>query len=338
MNFVLVLVVTLTVLVGSLTWYCIIFPIQPFQGPLPELTDAEKILTDRLRQHVTAIASEPHNIGYRDNLEAAASYIESALSAIGLNPRAHPFTVEDDTVRNIEVVFEPEGGGPATGPGAAGPGTYVIGAHYDSVDDAPGANDNATGVAAVIEIARWLSKHRPRNARVRLVLFVNEEPPYFKTENMGSWRYAKELSESGERVLGMMALETIGFFSDKENSQMLPAPFHLFYGNQGNFIAFVGLPGSRDLLRRSLSSFRETTKFPSSGVVSPGFVVGADWSDHWGFDQLGIPSMMITDTAVFRNPHYHETTDLPHTVDYQSLSRVTAGLSRMICDLAACDR
>ena len=165
------------------------------------------------------------------------------------------------------------------------------------------------------------------------MFWVNEEAPYGKTPDMGSWQHAKRLKDSGEVVAGAIALETIGYFSDEPNSQDFPPPFGLIYPHRGNFIAFVGLIGARPLVHRTLASFRRHTKFPSIGGVAPGFLRGIDLSDHWAYHQFGFPSMMVTDTAPFRNPYYHELDDLPENVDYECLARVTKGLERVLRDI-----
>jgi Zn-dependent M28 family amino/carboxypeptidase len=311
---------------AGLIAYTIVLPRQPHQGPLPELTDGERELSARLGGHMIAVASKPHNLRYHANLEAAASYIEDTLRSFGLTPRAQIFQVAGRDVRNIEVVLEPSetkaGGG------------YVIGAHYDSPDDSPGANDNGTGVAALLELARIFADRRPRIRPLRLVFFVNEEAPYFRTEAMGSWRYARSQAEAGEKIEGMIALETIGYFSDAPGSQLFPWPFQHIYADTGNFIAFVGLPGSRLFLGRALGEFRRTTAFPSIGGVAPNFIAGVGLSDHWSFQQFGFPAFMVTDTAPFRNPFYHRVNDLPQNVDYESLARVTTGIARIAEALA----
>ncbi len=306
--------------------YSIVFPRQPFADAQPPLTAADEALARRLRAHVTAVASQAHNIEHYGALEAAAQYIENVLGASGLASRAHVYRVAGKTVRNIEVVWEPADAGLQTP-------TIVIGAHYDSPDDVPGANDNGTGVACALELASRLTSLRPTGHRLRLAFWVNEEQPYGKTPDMGSWQHAKALKDSGETIIGMIALETIGYFSNEAHSQSFPPPFGLIYPNTGNFIAFVGLPGSRAFLRRSLAAFRRNAKFPSIGGVAPGFLEGIDLSDHWAFHHFGFPAMMVTDTAAFRNPYYHEPDDLPENVDYESLARVTVGLENMLREL-----
>jgi Zn-dependent M28 family amino/carboxypeptidase len=170
--------------------------------------------------------------------------------------------------------------------------------------------------------------------RIRLALFVNEEPPYFQTELMGSLVYAKRLKQSGEPVLGMLALETLGFYSDEVRSQRYPPPLGLLYPRTGNFVAFLGLTSSRALVRRTVASFRTHAPFPSVGGTAPRLIPGVDWSDHWSFEQVGIPALMITDTALLRYPYYHTPADSPDKVDYDRLARVVSGLERVIRDWA----
>lgn len=171
--------------------------------------------------------------------------------------------------------------------------------------------------------------------RIRLVLFVNEEPPYFRSADMGSYRYASRLAERGEALIGMISLETMGCFLDEPGSQRYPPPFSLLYPNKGDFIAFVGTLKSRNFLHALIRSFRAHTAFPSAGGVAPGFVPGVDWSDHWSFERFGYPAVMVTDTAPFRYAHYHQITDTPDKVDHTKLARVTHGLERVIRDMAS---
>ena len=300
-------------------------------GPLPTLVPPEEATATLLRTHIWAIASRPHNINHYDELEKAARYIESELEALGYQTVPQVFQVDGRVVRNIEATIEP------AQPDASR-GTIVLGAHYDSYGDAPGANDNGTGTAAVIELARLLADLRNKSeTRIRLVLFVNEEPPYFKTPDMGSYRYAKLLAQRREPVIGMISLETLGCFLDEPGSQKYPPPLGLLYPNKGDFIAFVAMTGSRDLMQALIGSFRQHTKFPTVGGVAPGFIPGIDWSDHWSFEQFRYPAVMITDTAYFRYPHYHKPTDTPDKVDVERLARITHGVERMVRDMVRSD-
>jgi hypothetical protein len=306
-------------------WYALAVPGRRHAGPLPPATAEEHDLALRLKTHVTAIASVPHNVKHYPALELAAQYIERTLQELGYAVERQVFSVAGRAVRNIEAKREP---------GIDAAVSLVVGAHYDSYENAPGANDNGTGVAAVLELARLLKVWQPRRMRLRLVLFVNEEPPYYRTQDMGSWRYAKLLSERREEVHGMIALETLGAFSEKPGSQKYPSPFGLVFPSTADFVAFVGLPGSRAFLHEVMGSFRRHTAFPSIGGVAPDALVpGVGWSDHWAFDGFGYPAIMVTDTALFRYPHYHLPTDTPDKVDYDRLARITKGLERVLREL-----
>lgn len=317
----------LVVSVAAAVRYAIVFPRQPLTSPRLPLDPEGHVLARRLKQHLENLASRPHNLAHYAELEHTATGIERSLHGFGFAPVAQIYDVGGRSVRNIEVEVLPQ---TVTG----GTATIVVGAHYDSPDDSPGANDNGSGVAALLEIARALRGFTPAHTRIRLVFWVNEELPYGKTPDMGSWRHAQRLHLSGEPVRGVIALETLGYFSDEPGSQRFPWPFGLIYPDRGNFVAFVGLPGSRAFLRRALAAFRAQRCFPSIGGVAPGFLEGIDLSDHWAYRQFGMPALMVTDTAPFRNPYYHTTGDLPHTVDTESLARITRGLTAMIRDIA----
>ncbi|WP_199192821.1 M28 family peptidase [Allosphingosinicella deserti] len=321
----LVLACVLLVLIGvpaASLWWMTAVPGRSFDGPLPRLSAPQTDLAARLQAHVRAIASVPHNVNHPQALEASASHIETGLQGLGYAVQRQPFAVGGLEVRNIEAVLDPAR--PATE-------TLVVGAHYDSWGESPGANDNGSGTAAVLELARLLVDLRGRSAlRIRFVLFVNEEPPYFRTREMGSLVYARRLVASGERIRGMLSLETMGFFSDRDGSQHYPSPFNLFYPRRGNFIAFVGPLSARGLVRESVGTFRAVAEFPSVGGTAPGAIQGINWSDHWAFMQVGVPALMVTDTAPFRYPHYHSAEDRPDKIDYDRLARVVTGLERML--------
>jgi hypothetical protein len=208
----------LLAVVGSIAlaaWYALAVPGSRHTGPLPPTTPEELDLALRLKTHVIAVASVPHNVKHYAALEEAAQYIERTLQGLGYAVDRQIFSVAGRAVRNVEAKLDPR-----IEPAAS----LVVGAHYDSYENAPGANDNGTGVAAVLELARLLKGWQPQRLRLRLVLFVNEEPPYFRTPDMGSWRYAKLLSEREEEIHGMISLETLGAFSEKPGSQRYPSP------------------------------------------------------------------------------------------------------------------
>jgi len=305
--------------------YMTAVPGRSHQGALPPLTAEEAALAATLRTHIATIAAREHNVAHYDELEQAARYIETALASFGYAVGHQEFTADGRAVRNIDAVVEPRAG-------ANDPEVVVVGAHYDSVRGSPGANDNASGAAAVIELARLLRDHAG-GRRIRFVLFVNEEPPYFMTAAMGSLRYARALAERRERVVAMYSIETVGFYSSAPGSQHYPAPFGLIYPDRGDFLAFVGMLGARALLHETIRSFRSHTAFPSIGGVAPGFIPGIAWSDHWAFAEQGFPALMLTDTAPFRYPHYHLASDTPDKVSVESLARVVKGIERVVRDL-----
>jgi hypothetical protein len=328
-----ILIAAVAVVIGGAIYYIAGVPGRSYRGALPPLTDEERALTARLKGHIVAIASREHNVAHYDELEKSARYIETTLESYGYAVNRQSFDADDyvsgsKSVRNIEVVIEPHDGSPATE-------TVVVGAHYDSAPGAPGANDNGSGAATVIELSRLLGDLKgTASRRIRLVLFVNEEPPYFRTEEMGSWQYASALAARKERIVAMYSLETIGYYSDKPGSQRYPYPFGLIFPDRGDFLAFVGTLAARPLVRASIGSFRAHTKFPTIGGVAPASIPGIGWSDHWAFEQAGFPAIMLTDTAPFRYPYYHTAFDLPDKVDFERLARVVKGIERMVRDAA----
>jgi len=330
-NKLLMMLALLTISLAFLYWYMLGMPGRPHAGPLPALTEDERELTAALRRHVEALASRPHNTHFPEELEKSARAIESFLAWIGYVPRIQKFVAAGVEVRNIEVTIEPESVGAVAREDVS---TLVIGAHYDSAGNAPGANDNGSGVAALLELARLMKSHRTSKTRLRMVFFVNEEPPHFKTDTMGSLVYARALAATGEKVRAMLSLETLGAYSDRPGSQKYPQPLGFLLPDTANFIAIVGTLGVRSLAAEVTRRFREGVAFPSIGGVAPAIIPGITWSDHWSFGRFGIPAVMITDTALFRYDHYHLPSDTPDKVDYERLARVTAGIAKVVRAMA----
>jgi hypothetical protein len=301
---------TLAVVVAGLLYYMIPMPGRSYSGALPPLSGEDRVLSLRLRLHVATLASSERNT----DLETPARYIEAAFTRVGLAPQSHYFESGGRRVRNIE----------------AGSGPIVVGAHYDTVPGTPGADDNASGVAVLIELAAM-------KVPVRFVAFANEEPPYFYGDQMGSWAWAKRARERGEKIRAMFSLEMLGFYRDAPGSQRYPFPLGFFYPDRADFIAFVGDLGARSLVHRSIKAFREKAMFPSEGVAAPSFIPGVTWSDHWSFRRHGYPAIMITDTAFNRYPHYHLPSDTPDKLDYERMARLTLGLAAMLRELAKDD-
>lgn len=296
---------------AALLYYMIAMPGRSHAGALPPLTADGKALAERLRRHVVELSKDQRNV----DLETAARYIEAAL---GPGAASHYFESGGRKVRNIELACPQSS-------------FIVVGAHYDTVPGSPGADDNASGVAALIELAAMLGAE---GLPIRFVAFANEEPPYFLGPEMGSWSWARRARERGETVRAMLSLEMLGYYRDAPGSQRYPPPLGLFYPNRADFIAFVGDLGARRLVRRVIGLFRENTPFPSQGVAAPSFIPGVTWSDHWSFRDHGFPAIMVTDTAFNRYPHYHLASDTAEKLDYERLARVTLGLAAVIKELA----
>ncbi len=312
--------------IGAGTLFVTRMPGRSFEGALPALSEEQSDLAQRLEDHVRALAGAigERNLFRYPALIRAAEYIEASFVSAGLEPVSQAYRVQGKAVRNIEVEI----------PGVdADAGIVVVGAHYDSVHGSPGANDNATGVAAVLELARAFQSRELRRT-LRLVAFVNEEPPFSYTDAMGSVRYAERASERREKIEAMLSLETIGYYTDAPGSQRYPFPLSLFYSDTGNFIGFVGNLKSKALVRRAVGSFRTHAGFPSEGLAAPGWITGVGWSDHWSFWRAGYPALMVTDTALFRYQEYHTSADRPDVVQYPRFSRVVDGLVSVLMDLA----
>ncbi len=327
MRIVLALVVAVALIVLWAVWYITDMPGERHRGPLPPLGADERDLALKLRAHVGAIAGEEHNVRHPEALQRSARYIEATLDGLGYAVARQEFEADGVKVRNIEAALK--------GGGKEQPRIIVIGAHYDSAEGAVGANDNGSGAAALLELARALKSFRPADGlEIRLVFYVNEELPWFGTERMGSYLHASGLQRQGREVAAMLSLETIGWYSDSAGSQRYPFPFNLFYPDVGNFIGFVANPRSRGLVRQVVGSFRRHAQFPSEGGVGLESIAGVSWSDHWAYWKHGWPAVMVTDTAPFRYPHYHPPQDTPDKLDYGRLARVVKGLEGVVRELA----
>ena len=300
-------------------------PGKSYNGTLSPLSAKEMDLSTTLRSDVKMLAGQ---IGVRNlyrlhSLAQAADFIEGRFKESGYTVRRETFACEEKPCRNLIVEVR----------GAQRPEEIIlIGAHYDSADDSPGANDNGTGVAALLALAQAFSKEKPART-LRFVAFTNEEPPFFKSDCMGSRVHAKRCREGHENIVAMFSLETMGYYSDARSTQIYPPPMSLFYPSTGNFLAFVGNLSCRGFLREVIASFRRNALFPSEGAALPSWIPGVDWSDHWSFWKEGYPAVMITDTAPFRYPEYHSISDTPDKIDYERLARVVVGLEKIIREL-----
>jgi hypothetical protein len=326
------LTVLFVVACAALAWAyfsMIRMPGRSFRGPLPALTASQAALADELRRDVDMLAGSigRRNVVHSEGLAKSREFLEKQFREMGHVVHAQEFEVMGVACANLEVEVS----------GTTLPQEIVvIGAHYDSEGISPAANDNASGVAAALALARRFAPPAVAPARtLRFVLFVNEEPPYFQTDEMGSLVYARACRQRGDNVVAMLSLETIGYYSDAPGSQSYPVkPIGWLYPDTANFIAFVGDYHSRKLVRQAIGAFRSAVQFPSEAAAMPGWIAGVGWSDHWAFWQCGYPALMVTDTALFRYPHYHQASDTPDKIDYQRMARVVEGLEQVTRHLA----
>lgn len=301
-------------------------------GPLPALTAAQHALAAALRADVEhlAITIGERNIFMPAGYRAAEAWLASQLAALGLAVERQTFDTQGVPCVNLSAQLR----------GTTKPDEVIVyGAHYDSLKDSPAANDNGSGVAAVLALARHLcalpAAERPARS-VRFVLFANEEPPFFYTEKMGSRVYADACRARSENIVAMLTPETIGCYSDQPGSQLYPLPFmDRIVGGTGDYIAFIGVGRSAPLVRRCVELFRRNAHFPSVGAALPSIVPGVGASDHWSFWRVGYPALMVTDTAPFRYRYYHTRQDLPDKMDFDRMARVVDGLHKVVESLAA---
>jgi Zn-dependent M28 family amino/carboxypeptidase len=214
----------------------------------------------------------------------------------------------------------------------------LLGAHYDTVATTPGADDNASAVAVLLEVARLLKDHQGKRT-ARYVAFACEEPPYFNLDSMGSQHHARESRKRGDKIVGMLCLEMVGYFSDEPGSQQIPQAIpravRWFFPKRGNFLSAVGNLASWKLAYRFRVGFKRATRLGLFSICLPEAVGEIRLSDNSSFWDQGYPALMLTDTSFLRNPHYHQPTDTPETLDYARMTEVTLGVAsamkRLLC-------
>jgi Zn-dependent M28 family amino/carboxypeptidase len=291
----------------------------------PKLSQPSTVDPARLRGHVQmlSIQCSPRDQSHTDNLDRAAAYIrEKFLEASG-RVIEQPFDVEGRTYRNVVASFGPETDE-----------RIVVGAHYDAYHPFPGADDNASGVAGLIELAGLLAKTNLL-MRIDLVAFTLEEPPYFNTPHMGSAVHAESLKSQGVKVRAMISLEMIGYFSDAPDSQSFPVSLlRALYPSQGNFVSVIGGVGDGLLVRRIKGAMRAGAPLPVYSINAPRFVPGVDFSDHLSYWNAGYSAVMITDTAFYRNHNYHTPNDTAEKLDYKRMAMVVEGVDAALLALA----
>lgn len=315
-----VLFITLTIFTGCILSHCTTNP-DGSKAPTARITPG---LADELKQDVVYLAKHchPRPAGYQKNQAKAVDYIAKTLSSTGAKVTLQPFTADKKQFVNVSGVF----------PGKSAK-RIIIGAHYDTCGDTPGADDNASGVAGLLALGRMLKGIVPYYT-IELIAYANEEPPYFNTPHMGSAQHAQKLYTEQIGVKAMICLEMIGYFSDKEKSQSYPAPgMSAIYPDKGNFIAVVGNLDSINLakaLQKNLKPFIATVRLNLPQIKG----MNMDFSDHRNFWAKNWPAVMITDTSFFRNPHYHSRSDQPETLDYQRMAQVIQGIHEAVLHLS----
>ncbi len=281
-----------------------------------------EITAKQLRQHILHLAGTigERNVFRPQALRAAQEYIEATWRGQGYEIVTQDYSVNGVRSTNLEV----------TRTGVRFPEQIIlIGAHYDSVYGSPGANDNGSGVAALLELSRLFVRVEPEKS-VRFAAFTNEEPPFYATEQQGSAVYARNARKRNDDIQFMVALETIGSYSNTPGSQRYPPLFRFFYPDRGNFIAFVSNFGSRHVMRALVRAFRASTDFPVEHVATFAAIPGISWSDHRSFWHQDYDAFMITDTAFYRYPYYHSSEDTPEKLNYDAFANMTNGLFRAL--------
>jgi len=290
---------------------------RPSPEPVAMACTPGQVDPERLKEHVRTLSEtfQPRDHQHPDNLERTAVYVAGALTRAGGRVSSEPYSTGGASYRNVIATFGPDEGE-----------RLVIGAHYDAAEGAPGADDNASGVAGLLELAALLGGNPPP-MRVDLVGFTLEEPPHFRRSTMGSKVHARGLREQGVKVRAMISIESIGYFSDAPDSQRYPvASLRLRYPTQGHFIAVVGRGDESELVDSVHRALGAASGLPSESLAAPRALEGVDFSDHASYWDEGYPAVMVTDTALFRNPHYHTPQDTWDTLDYERMARVVQGL------------
>jgi len=288
-------------------------------------TQGTKELKERLKDHVVTLSDRigDRSVFRYEQLQEAAGYISDQLRSIGYELIFQEYTVYNKRVANI--IATKKGSHRADE-------VIVVGAHYDTCAN-PGADDNASAVAGLIELARHMY-NKDTSRTIEFIAFVNEEPPFFKSAEMGSLMYAREARRKKKNIKAALILEMIGSYCDEPHSQKYPPLFGAFYPNRANFICVVSSFSYRSLVKKITTAFKEHTSFPVESFIGPAAVTGVDFSDHWSFWQEGYAAVMITDTSFYRYPYYHSQEDTYEKLDYTRMSQVVEGFGHVVEELA----
>ncbi len=287
--------------------------------------DSEKADTTWLRNYVVGLGStsEPRCFEHPKGLNEACAYIINCLDSLGLQSEEQMFNVAGLPQKNIIVSFGPKDAE-----------RLIVGAHYDVCGEQAGADDNASGVAGLLELARLLKNKTDLKYRIDLVFYTLEEPPHFRTKEMGSYIHAKSLFDQKIKVKGMVCLEMIGYFSEKPKSQQYPIGIlKLFYPTKANYIAVVSKIGQGRFLRKIKKRIKPCCDVDVKSINAPAWITGIDFSDHLNYWAFGYDAVMITDTSFYRNANYHEKTDTVETLDFAKMAEVVRGVYHAITTL-----
>jgi Zn-dependent M28 family amino/carboxypeptidase len=293
------------------------YPISAEPKPLARLAD-----TNNIKRNLEAIINTPQKRNYRhlEVLDSVAYYIKAEFSKFTKLVTLQPYTVQNQTYSNIIASFGPEAGE-----------RIIVGAHYDVCGEQDGADDNASGVAGVLELARLLKADTALKYRIDLVAYTLEEPPFFGTENMGSYVHAKSLYEAKVPVKGMISLEMIGYFSDAANSQHYPVGLlKWFYGSKGNYITLVQKSWAGGFSKQFKKLAFQNNSILTKSFKAPSFVGGIDLSDHRNYWQFGYDALMVTNTSFYRNTNYHKEADVLANLDIPKMGLVVDGVLRVL--------
>ena len=318
---------------AGLYFLMIDMPGASYSAGIPSPTSEQTAAALRMRNSVKVLTEDigERSVRVLENLAKASAWLNHEFAAMGYRVTRQSFKTDSSELSMFDVPCENI---IAEKVGTSLPAEIlIVGAHYDSLAGTVGADDNASGVAAVLELARRFAKSDMQRT-VRFAAFVNEEPPFFRSKYMGSLRYAEKLKGQRENVVGMLSVETIGFYSEEPNSQDYPDPFSFIYPDKGNFIGIVGDLSSRSFVREVVRTFRLTAQIPSQAGAIFSFVPGIGSSDHWAFWQYDYPGVMVTDTAPYRYPHYHRKTDTTDKLNFAQMALVVDGLESVIQELA----
>jgi len=280
--------------------------------------------TISINKHLNSIINteKPRNYRNMESLNFVASYIHGDFEKYADTVYYQPYEVDGKMFKNVVAVF-----------GLENQKTVVVGAHYDVCGNQDGADDNATGVVGLLELAKLL-KGQDLKYRVELVAYTLEEPPFFRTESMGSYIHAKTLKENGTDVYGMFCLEMIGYFDDTKKSQDYPLGIlSIIYGNKGNYITLVNKVSKGKFSRKFNKQFKKNKRIKTKRFNAPSSLPGIDFSDHLNYWLFGYSALMITDTAFYRNKNYHQTTDTLETLDLTRMSKVIETVFQALVNL-----